>query len=64
MKDKKKKEVELIKSEEVKSILKISTTTLWLFVKKGTLKSYRIGEHTIRFKKHEVMESIKPYSKE
>ena len=59
------REVELLKSSEVKDLLKISKTTLWLLVKDGVLKTYRVGKHTIRFKKNEVLDTIKPiYSNE
>jgi predicted DNA-binding transcriptional regulator AlpA len=51
---------ELLSAKEVKMMLKISTTALWRYVNEGLLKSYRIGKHTIRFKKNEVLETLKP----
>lgn len=51
---------ELLNAKEVKTILKISSSALWKYVSDGTLKSYRIGKHTIRFKKDEVLETLKP----
>jgi len=51
---------ELLKASEVKSILKISTSALWNYVNEGLIKSYRIGNTTIRFKKNEILEIIKP----
>jgi excisionase family DNA binding protein len=50
---------ELLTATEVKEMLKISTTALWRFVNEGVLKSYRIGDRTIRFKKNEVLETLK-----
>jgi excisionase family DNA binding protein len=54
---------ELLTATEVKEMLKISTTALWRFVNEGVLKSYRIGDRTIRFKKNEVLETLKPDSR-
>ncbi len=51
---------ELLKASEVKSMLKISTSALWNYVNEGLIKSYRIGNTTIRFKKNEILEIIKP----
>jgi len=51
---------ELLNAKEVKAILKISSSALWKYVSDGILKSYRIGKHTIRFKKDEVLETLKP----
>jgi len=54
---------ELLSAKEVKMMLKISTTALWRYVNEGVLKSYRIGDRTIRFKKNEVLETLKPDSR-
>lgn len=51
---------ELMSAKDVKALLKISTSTLWKLVKDETIKSYRIGKNTIRFKKTEVLECVKP----
>ena len=51
---------ELLKASEVKAILRISTSALWNYVNEGLIKSYRIGNTTIRFKKNEILEIIKP----
>ena len=51
---------ELLKASEVKAILKISTSALWNYVNEGLIKSYRIGNSTIRFKKDEILEILKP----
>jgi excisionase family DNA binding protein len=51
---------ELLSANEVKAILKISTSALWKYVRSGVLKSYRVGKRTIRFKKNEVLETLKP----
>ena len=50
---------ELLNANEVKALLKISTSALWKYVRNGVLKSYRIGDRTIRFKKNEVLETLK-----
>jgi len=51
---------ELLKASEVKYMLKIRTSALWNYVNEGLIKSYRIGNTTIRFKKNEILEIIKP----
>lgn len=53
----------LLKASEVKSLLNISTGALWNYVNNGILKSYRIGDSTIRFKLSEVLEILKPNNK-
>ena len=50
----------LLKSSEVKRLLKITAPTLHIWINNGILKSYRIGEKTIRFKKSEILEILKP----
>ena len=50
----------LLKSSEVKKLLKITTPTLYVWINTGILKSYRIGEKTIRFKKSDILEILKP----
>ena len=50
----------LLKSSEVKKLLKITAPTLYVWINTGILKSYRIGEKTIRFKKSDILEILKP----
>lgn len=49
-----------LKSSEVLKILRITTPTLYVWINNGMLKSYRIGKKTIRFKKSDVLEVLKP----
>ena len=49
-----------LKSSEVLKILRITTPTLYVWINTGILKSYRIGEKTIRFKKSDILEILKP----
>ena len=49
-----------LKSSEVLKILRITNPTLHVWINNGILKSYRIGEKTIRFKKSDVLEVLKP----
>ena len=49
-----------LKSSEVLKILRITTPTLYVWINNGMLKSYRIGKKTIRFKKSDVLEILKP----
>ena len=49
-----------LKSSEVLKILRITNPTLHVWINNGILKSYRIGEKTIRFKKSEILEILKP----
>lgn len=51
---------ELLNAKEVRALLKISVSALWTYVNDGTIKSYKIGKHAIRFKKNEVLETLKP----
>ena len=49
---------ELLTVKEVAGLLKISTTTVYIWAKIGVLKKYKIGR-LIRFKKDEVVKSLK-----
>ena len=49
-----------LKSSEVLKILRITNPTLHVWINNGMLKSYRIGKKTIRFKKSDVLEVLKP----
>lgn len=49
---------EILTVQEVADLLKISTTTVYLWAKIGLLKKYKIGR-LIRFKKAEVVRSLK-----
>lgn len=51
---------DLLKANEVRKLLNISTGTFWKYVNNGMLKSYRIGTQTIRFRRSEVLEILKP----
>ena len=53
---------ELLTAKEVQALLKISQSLLWINVNEGTIKSHRIGRRTIRFKRSEVMDSLKKNS--
>jgi excisionase family DNA binding protein len=49
---------ELLTRQETANILKVSLVTLWDWTKKDVLPAYRIG-YKVRYKKREVLESLK-----
>ena len=48
---------ELLTRDEAASHLKINSSTLWLWTKKGKLSSYGIGNR-VYYKRSEIMESL------
>ena len=48
---------ELLTREEAANLLKINSSTLWLWTKKGKLPSYGIGNR-VYYKRSEIMESL------
>jgi len=56
------KEDELITRQETAQFLGISLVTLNQYTKDGIIPGYRIGSR-VRYKKHEVLESLKSFKK-
>ena len=52
-----KEPVELLTREETAEYLKIDSSTLWSWTKKGKIKAYGIG-HRVYYKKHEIDEAL------
>ena len=49
----------LLSREQACKLLDINKTTLWKHTKNGKLKSYGIGNRVF-YKKHELLESVRP----
>lgn len=50
---------EIIKAKDVASLLCVDAITVYHLVHKGVIPAYRIGPRTIRFKRSEVLASLK-----
>lgn len=54
-------ENELLTSEEVMAMLKISKSTLLRWIRNGRLRAHRAGEKLLRFRRDEVLKMLREY---
>ena len=55
-------DLEMLTSDQVMKLLKISQPTLYRYVKRGTLKSYKFGRD-LKFKKSDIGAFIEAHKK-
>lgn len=59
--NKNKNKNELLTSEEVMAVLKISKSTLLRWIRNGRLRAHRAGEKLLRFRRDEVLKTLRQY---